>query len=60
MTPAIAPSDCSIPAPMRPVPAEQRPFVHGAYYPSWKIYRKQPPSCMDLDIITHVYYAFIR
>ncbi|KAF9629996.1 hypothetical protein BFW01_g177 [Lasiodiplodia theobromae] len=45
---------------MRPVPAEQRPFVHGAYYPSWKIYRKQPPSCMDLDIITHVYYAFIR
>ncbi|OJD32751.1 glycoside hydrolase family 18 protein [Diplodia corticola] len=54
MTPASAPSDCSVSAPTKP------PFVHGAYYPSWKIYRNQPPSSMDLDIISHVFYAFMR
>lgn len=35
-------------------------FVHGAYYPSWKIYRNQPPSSMNLSILTHVFYAFVR
>ncbi|OMP84901.1 Chitinase 1 [Diplodia seriata] len=57
MTPACAPSDHSVPA---PTTSEQPPFIHGAYYPSWKIYRNQPPSSMDLDIISHVFYAFIR
>ncbi|KAH7062514.1 glycoside hydrolase [Macrophomina phaseolina] len=63
MTPAPIPSDCSVPAPTKAVPPEPSPhagFVHGAYYPSWKVYRKQPPSCMNLRVISHVFYAFVR
>ncbi|KAL1634156.1 hypothetical protein SLS56_002459 [Neofusicoccum ribis] len=64
MTPSLSPSDCSVPGPATSVPPENparaQDFVHGAYYPSWKIYRKKAPSCMNLDIISHVYYAFVR
>ena len=35
-------------------------FVNGVYYPSWRIYRKFPPSTLQLDCINRVYYAFVR
>jgi len=35
-------------------------FVNGVYYPSWRIYRQQPPSSMNLAHVTHVFYAFAR
>ncbi|KAJ9314020.1 CAZyme family GH18 [Paecilomyces variotii] len=36
------------------------PFVHGSYYPSWKVYKGQTPSTLDLTATTHVFYAFLR
>ncbi|KAH8653340.1 glycoside hydrolase superfamily [Xylariales sp. PMI_506] len=35
-------------------------FVNGVYYPCWRVYRGHPPSSLQLNAITHVYYAFIR
>ena len=37
-----------------------REFINGAYYPSWRVYRKLPPSTLQLDCINRVYYAFVR
>lgn len=34
-------------------------LVNGVYYPSWRIYRDLPPSSLQLDCVTHVYYAFV-
>lgn len=31
--------------------------LNAVYYPNWKVY-DTPPSSMELDKITHVYYAF--
>ena len=33
-------------------------FINGVYYPSWRIYRQQAPSSMNLEYITHIFYAF--
>ncbi|OJJ47922.1 hypothetical protein ASPZODRAFT_158776 [Penicilliopsis zonata CBS 506.65] len=33
-------------------------FVNAAYYPNWRVYRKQPPSSLRLGFISHVFYAF--
>lgn len=35
-------------------------FVNAVYYPSWRIYRQQPPSSMNLAYATHAFYAFAR
>ncbi|KAF8537636.1 glycoside hydrolase superfamily [Trichophaea hybrida] len=35
-----------------------RMFVNGAYYPNWSIYKQRPPSSLQLNLISHVYYAF--
>jgi GH18 family chitinase len=32
--------------------------VNGAYYPNWRIYKHEPPSCLQLNLISHVFYAF--
>ncbi|KAL8706726.1 MAG: hypothetical protein Q9201_000251 [Fulgogasparrea decipioides] len=32
--------------------------VNAVYYPNWKIYAQAPPSSLDLEHITHLYYAF--
>lgn len=32
--------------------------VNAVYYPNWKVYSQSPPSSLDLEHITHVYYAF--
>ncbi|RAL02375.1 glycoside hydrolase family 18 protein [Aspergillus ibericus CBS 121593] len=33
-------------------------FLNAAYYPNWRIYRKQPPSALRLGFISHIFYAF--
>ncbi|OCK74185.1 glycoside hydrolase family 18 protein [Lepidopterella palustris CBS 459.81] len=33
-------------------------YFNAVYYPNWRIYRKQPPSSLNLDVISHVFYAF--
>lgn len=35
-----------------------RTFTNAVYYPSWRVYRQQPPSALSLGHITHVFYAF--
>ncbi|KAJ5726597.1 uncharacterized protein N7483_007954 [Penicillium malachiteum] len=35
-------------------------YVNGSYFPSWRIYRGQNPSSMNLAKTTHVFYAFLR
>ncbi|KAL8829155.1 MAG: hypothetical protein Q9170_006296 [Blastenia crenularia] len=40
-----------------PIPAPQA--MNAVYYPNWKVYGQTPPSTLDLEHITHVYYAFI-
>ena len=32
--------------------------INAVYYPNWRVYRQQPPSSMNLDFITHIFYAF--
>ncbi|KFA77045.1 hypothetical protein S40288_04749 [Stachybotrys chartarum IBT 40288] len=34
-------------------------LVNAVYYPSWMVYRNKPPSSMQLNAITHIYYAFV-
>lgn len=31
--------------------------VNAIYYPNWQVYH-QPPSSLNLDIVSHVFYAF--
>jgi chitinase len=33
-------------------------YFNGVYYPNWRIYKNQPPSSLNLDVISHVFYAF--
>lgn len=35
-------------------------FTNAVYYPSWRVYRQQPPSALSLGHITHVFYAFAQ
>ena len=32
--------------------------INAVYYPNWRVYRQQPPSSMNLNYITHIFYAF--
>ncbi len=32
--------------------------INAVYYPNWRVYRQQPPSSMNLEFITHIFYAF--
>ncbi|KMP04917.1 sporulation-specific chitinase 2 [Coccidioides immitis RMSCC 2394] len=41
----LGPSDISI-------------YFNAVYYPSWRIYKKQPPSSLRLGCVSHVFYAF--
>lgn len=34
--------------------------VNAVYYPSWRIYRGEKPSGLNVQKITHVFYAFLR
>ncbi|KAF2013446.1 glycoside hydrolase family 18 protein [Aaosphaeria arxii CBS 175.79] len=33
-------------------------YWNGIYYPNWRIYRDQPPSSLNFDVISHAFYAF--
>lgn len=33
-------------------------YTNAAYYPNWRIYKKQPPSSLRLGFISHIFYAF--
>ncbi|UNI14736.1 Chitinase [Purpureocillium takamizusanense] len=33
--------------------------VNAVYYPSWKLYDGKPPSIVQAEVVTHVYYAFV-
>lgn len=35
-------------------------FINGVYYSCWRVYKGHAPSSLQLDAISHVYYAFIR
>lgn len=42
-------------------PKEKLPVsttINAVYYPNWRVYRQQPPSSLNLEFITHIYYAF--
>ncbi|KAL9602181.1 MAG: hypothetical protein Q9219_002045 [cf. Caloplaca sp. 3 TL-2023] len=32
--------------------------MNAVYYPNWKVYSNSPPSALNLEYITHLYYAF--
>ncbi|KAL8984092.1 MAG: hypothetical protein Q9177_004794 [Variospora cf. flavescens] len=32
--------------------------VNAVYYPNWKVYSQSPPSSLNLNHTTHIYYAF--
>jgi chitinase len=34
-------------------------FVNAVYYPSWMVYKNKPPSSLQLQVITHIFYAFV-
>ena len=40
--------------------SSSRDFINGVYYPSWRVYRKLPPSTLQLNCINRAYYAFVR
>ncbi|KAL9030287.1 MAG: hypothetical protein Q9196_001584 [Gyalolechia fulgens] len=50
LKPFSKPDSAAFTAPPRP--------VNAVYYPNWKVYSQLPPSSLDLEYITHVYYAF--
>lgn len=33
-------------------------FLNGVYYPNWHIYKQLPPSSLNFDVISHVFYSF--
>ena len=33
-------------------------YCNAVYYPSWRAYRQQAPSSMNLERISHIFYAF--
>lgn len=33
-------------------------FANAAYYPNWRVYKKQPPSSLRLGFVSHIFYAF--
>ncbi len=34
------------------------PFINAVYYPNYRVYRQQPPSSLNTEYITHIFYAF--
>ncbi|KAI5798793.1 glycoside hydrolase [Geopyxis carbonaria] len=39
-------------------PLPPRMLVNGVYFPNWKIYKNEAPSSMQLNIVSHAFYAF--
>ncbi|WEW58790.1 chitinase [Emydomyces testavorans] len=40
------------------VPSDISIYFNAVYYPSWRIYKAQPPSSLKLGFVSHVFYAF--
>lgn len=34
-------------------------YMNGIYYPSWLVYKNKTPATLDVENITHVFYAFV-
>jgi GH18 family chitinase len=51
---------------MMTAPKEQAPkkktenFINAVYYPDWRIYNGQSPATLNLDSVSHVFYAFAK
>ncbi|OPB40957.1 GH18, chitinase [Trichoderma guizhouense] len=43
---------------IRPPPLN-RSYMNGVYYPNWLVYKDKTPATLDVDNITHVFYAFV-
>ncbi|KAL7818016.1 glycoside hydrolase family 18 protein [Trichoderma aethiopicum] len=43
---------------VRPINGGQG-HMNGVYYPSWLVYKGKTPATLDIDNITHIFYAFI-
>jgi hypothetical protein len=35
-------------------------FVNAVYYPNWRVYDGQTPASLNLDNVSHVFYAFAK
>jgi chitinase len=35
-------------------------FVNAVYYPNWRAYKGQAPATLNLDSVSHVFYAFAK
>lgn len=33
--------------------------MNGVYYPNWLVYKNKTPATLDVENITHVFYAFV-
>ena len=33
-------------------------YTNAVYYPNWQVYKNNPPSSLNLEVISHVFYAF--
>lgn len=43
-----------------PAPKKTSDFVNAVYYPNWRFYEGQTPASLNLDNVTHLFYAFAR
>lgn len=34
-------------------------YVNAIYYPSWAVYKESSPASLNVEDVTHVFYAFI-
>ncbi len=34
-------------------------YINAVYYPSWTVYKGKLPSSLDVQNVTHIFYAFI-
>ncbi|KAI9699187.1 MAG: hypothetical protein M1820_007266 [Bogoriella megaspora] len=33
-------------------------FINAVYYPNWAIYNQKSPSLLNVDVVSHIFYAF--
>jgi chitinase len=52
------PADANNGYQIRP-PAATCIYMNGVYYPSWLVYKDKTPATLDVDNITHIFYAFV-
>jgi hypothetical protein len=35
-------------------------FINAVYYPNWRVYNGQTPASLNLDSVSHLFYAFAK